>query len=116
LRDSGRDAAWIRVAGELDLATAPARAGLREAEAGPRRVVLDLRALAFMDCAGVGVIVRSGQRVTRTGGRLVLVRGPKRVDRLFALTRTAHALELVALDPGSAARPRPRKARQREAV
>lgn len=100
LRENGRDAAWIRVAGELDLATAPRLdRALQKAEARARRVVLDLRALTFMDCSGVGVIAESNNRARETGGRLLLVRGPAHVDRLFALTGAADALEIVDLDP-----------------
>jgi anti-sigma B factor antagonist len=100
LRQSGRDAAWIRVAGELDVATAPQlEQTLREAVVGTRRVVLDLRALTFMDCTGVGVIVQFSHRARQTGGRLALVRGPAPVDRVFVLTGTDDGLEIVDLDP-----------------
>ena len=99
LRESGRNASWIRVAGELDLATAPQlERALCEAKVRARSVVLDLRALTFMDCAGVGVIVRSNQRAKRMGRRLVLVRGPAQVHCLFALSGTADGLEIVDLD------------------
>jgi anti-sigma B factor antagonist len=100
VRENSRDAAWIRVAGELDLATAPRlEQALHNAEVRARRVVLDLRALTFMDCSGVGVIAQSNKRAREAGGRLLLVRGPVQVDRVFALTGTADALEIVDLDP-----------------
>jgi anti-sigma B factor antagonist len=97
--ESGLDAAWICVGGELDIATAPRlEQALREAWLCARRVVIDLRGLAFMDCSGLSVIVDAGNRARQTGRRLVLVRGPWHVDRLFALTGTSDAHEIVDLD------------------
>lgn len=100
LRHGGLDAAWIRVAGELDIATAPRlEQTLRRAEIRARRVVLDLRELVFMDCCGMNVIVQASIRSSRSGRRLVLVRGPSQVDRVFALTGASEVLEIVDLDP-----------------
>ena len=83
LREGGLDAAWVRVTGELDIATAPALAEvLGQAEERAQRVVLDLRQLTFMDSAGVHVIVDANLRATAAGRRLVLVRGPAQVDLL----------------------------------
>ncbi len=100
LRQSGRDAAWVRVAGELDLVSAPQLAqALRKAQSRARRVVLDLRGLTFMDCAGIHVVVAASDDARRAGAHLVLVRGPSHVDRLFTLTGTSGAVEIVDLAP-----------------
>jgi anti-anti-sigma factor len=100
LRDSGLDAAWIRAAGELDIATAPQlEQTLRQAEASARRVVLDLREVTFMDSCGVHVIVDASIRAGAAGNRLVLVRGPSQVDRLLVLSKAADVLEIVDLHP-----------------
>jgi anti-sigma B factor antagonist len=100
LRQSGRDAAWVRVTGELDLATAPQlEQTLCEAELRARRVVLDLRELTFMDCAAMKVVVTAVNHARQAGRQLVLVRGPSQVDRLFALTGASDAVEIVDLDP-----------------
>ena len=99
LRQSGRDAAWVRVAGELDLATAPQlQQTLRVAELRARRVVLDLRELTFIDCVGINVILDASNHARQADGQLVLVRGPSHVDRVFTLTGTSDALEIVDLD------------------
>jgi anti-sigma B factor antagonist len=96
LRDGGPDAVWVRVVGELDVATAPRLAQtLRSAELCARRLVLDLRELAFMDCGGMRVIVNASVRARKAGRRLVIVRGPSAVDRVFTLTGTAAALEII---------------------
>ena len=83
----GRDAVWVDVVGELDLATAPElERALREAQSQARLVVLDLRELAFMDSAGAHVIIEASVCARRLGRRLVLLRTPPDVDRLFTLT------------------------------
>jgi anti-anti-sigma factor len=99
VRRSGLDAAWIHAMGEVDLVTATRlEQALRDAEMCPRRV-LDLRQLTFMDSAGLHVILDASERARVTGARLVLVRGPSHVDRLFALTGTAGSLEIVDTSP-----------------
>lgn len=100
LRDGGRDAAWVRVNGELDIATAPILdQTLRRAEQQARRIVLDLRELAFMDTSGRHVILAASLRAQQAGGRLVLVRGRAQVDHVLALTTTPGDLEIVDLNP-----------------
>ncbi|HET9720083.1 MAG TPA: STAS domain-containing protein [Solirubrobacteraceae bacterium] len=85
------------MSGELDLATAPRLNQVRrEAEVCPQRV-LDLRELTFTDSAGIHVILEANARAKADGDRLVLVRGPSQVDRVFALTGAAEALEIVDL-------------------
>jgi anti-sigma B factor antagonist len=100
LRQSGGDAAWVRVIGELDIATAPQlEQTLRKAQLRARGVVLDLRELTFMDCAGMRVVVAASNHGRHAGAHLVLVRGPSQVDRVFTLTGASDALEIVDLDP-----------------
>ena len=59
--------------GELDLATAPELERLLEARGGDE-VVVDLRALEFMDSSGVRVLVAGHALAGREGGRLAIVR------------------------------------------
>jgi len=100
LRDGGLDAAWVRVTGELDIATAPQLAEmLGRAEERCQRMVLDLRQVTFMDASGVHVILDAALRANAAGRRLVLVRGPSQVDRVLDLTRASDTLEILDLDP-----------------
>lgn len=100
LRDGGLDAAWVRVTGELDLSTAAVlEQALRRADLRAPRVVLDLRALTFIDSSGVLVIAHASDRARRSGRRLVLVRGPTEVDCVLELTGASNVLEIVNLDP-----------------
>ena len=90
--------ATVTLRGELDLAGAPAAAEvLREAAQRAARVILDLRGLSFMDCAGLHVVVnadaRLRQRDSRTG--LIVVAGPPQVQRLFGLSGVSKRLNLV---------------------
>ena len=57
-------------------------------------MVLDLRELAFMDCSGAHASISARQ----LGRRLVLVRGPPNVDRMFTLTGSSDAVEIADLD------------------
>jgi anti-sigma B factor antagonist len=98
--ERGLDAAWVHVTGALDIATTPQLAqSLREAQLQARLVVLDLRELAFMDSAGVHAIVEASCRARKAGRRLLLLRGPASVDRLFPLTGTADEVEIGDLGP-----------------
>ena len=98
--EGGLDAAWVHVAGDLDIATTPQlERTLRESQSQARLVVLDLRELAFIDCAGVHAIVAASSRARRAGCRLLLVRGPAQVDRVFSLTGQSHEVEIGDFAP-----------------
>jgi anti-anti-sigma factor len=100
----GTDAAWVQVAGELDLATAPAlEQALRGAELRARLVALDLRELTFMDSGGAHVIVHAGIRAQHAGRRLVVLRGPAQVDRFLELSGASEVLEIVDVTGGEPA-------------
>jgi anti-sigma B factor antagonist len=102
-RIGGWDAAWVQVAGELDLATSPQlRERLAEAQRAVRLVVLDLRALCFIDCSGVHVILDAAHDARRYAGRLLIVRGPAAVDRMLTLTEVSEQVvifDLAATEP-----------------
>ena len=92
---AGSNVAWVHVAGELDIATvAQFRQKLRDAELCARLVVLDLRELTFIDCAGLHVIIDATRAARLAERRLILVRGPANVDRVFTLTGVCEQLEI----------------------
>jgi anti-sigma B factor antagonist len=101
--DGGLNAAWVHLAGELDVDTTPLLEWvLRDPRSQADLVVLDMRDLAFMDSCGVHAIVNAGAHVRRLGRRLVILRGPPEVDRVFALTGNTHYVEdgdLAPVDP-----------------
>lgn len=99
------DAAWMHVAGELDIATTPElELALSEPQAQAQLVVLDLRELEFMDAASMQVIVRATHHARRIGRRLLLVRSGPVIDRVFALTGTTGDIVDGAVGPAEAPR------------
>jgi anti-sigma B factor antagonist len=67
----------------------------------PRRLLLDLRQLEFLDATGLSRIVAVRRRCRRNGRRLVVVRGPHAVQRIFATSSIDEQFELVG-DPSEA--------------
>jgi anti-anti-sigma factor len=99
---NGDDVAWVRVSGELDLATSPQlERTLQEAQRAARLVVADLRRVAFADSSAVHALLAADARARRGAGRLVILRGPPHVDRVFALSAVCEGLEIVDIDPGA---------------
>jgi anti-sigma B factor antagonist len=90
--------AVVRLRGELDLhATGDFELELVELADAPgiEVLALDLRELVFMDSGGLRVIIVVGRRLAEAGRRLVLVRGPHPVMRVFELTGMMERLEFV---------------------
>ena len=90
--------ALITLEGELDL---PATAELEPemerlaTEPGVEIVALDLRGLEFLDSSGLRLVVVAERRLREAGRRVVLVRGPQPVQRVFEITRMTERLEFV---------------------
>jgi anti-sigma B factor antagonist len=91
------DTVRIVLSGELDISTAPrVEEELRRVEDGrPAVIVLDLRALEFMDSTGLRVIVSADGRARDEERSLRLVRGPEAVQRIFRVTRLDERLEIA---------------------
>ena len=88
----------VTLRGELDmLATADIERELARLTDEPRFdvIALDLRALDFLDSTGLRTILLARNRLEDEDRRLVLVRGPRAVQRVFELTRTTERLEFV---------------------
>jgi anti-sigma B factor antagonist len=97
---SGRAATWMRVRGELDLDSAPQfDLALRESLASALLVIVDLRELTFIDSSGLHLIMEADARARRSGRRLVFVRAPAQIDRLFKLLGLSARLEIIDLRP-----------------
>lgn len=80
--------AVAELAGELDLARAPA---LREQllgllRPGSSRLILDLSQVSFCDASGLAVLVGTGRRARRLGGFQRLAAVPPHVARVLNLT------------------------------
>lgn len=81
-------AASIALAGELDLSGArQLEARLDEAEReGTARLVIDLRALSFIDSTGLRLLLQADARARERGCDLVLRPGEPGVQRVFEVT------------------------------
>lgn len=87
----------VALRGELDLSSVnKVQEELRRVEAdAPAVVVLDLSKLTFLDSTGLRCLVTADQRARDDGRRVVLVRGPDPVQRVFSITRLEERLEMV---------------------
>ena len=98
VRCDRRDGRVVVVAeGEIDMSTSPElRAALRGPEAKAPTVVLDLRAVTFMDSSGLGVIVGQHKRAREEGFRFgVAIRGAPGVERILELSGLTSVLSLI---------------------
>lgn len=87
----------VALVGELDLSTvAKVQDALRRVEeSSPPTVVVDLSKLTFLDSTGLRCIVTANERAREQGRRMVIVRGPDAVQRVFSITRLEERLEIV---------------------
>jgi anti-sigma B factor antagonist len=91
------NAVKIVLRGELDLEHAYSfDEELKRVEAlEPDCICIDLRELTFLDSTGLSRLVAARRRAMKAGRRLVLVRGPAAVQRVFQLTAVDEAFEIV---------------------
>jgi anti-sigma B factor antagonist len=79
--------ATVAVKGELDVATAPDLiAAIAALEPGYEELVIDLSACSFFASSGISVLLDENARATTEGFRLVVVKAPAEVQRIFDLT------------------------------
>ena len=87
----------VRLAGTLDMATAPRLdqqiAELRDA--GWTLIVIDLGGLSFMDSSGLRLLLRWDAEARKDGFGIQLAPGPAPVQRVFELTGMSERLTFV---------------------
>jgi anti-sigma B factor antagonist len=86
-----RDELWLKPTGELDLESAGVlRAVVGEyLDAHFPRLVLDLRAITFMDSSGLHLLLEAQREARARGVELLVSPGPPSVQRVFDVTGTA---------------------------
>lgn len=96
------DRTTVVLDGEVDLSTVDGvRSTARSALARhPDVLILDLRQVQFIDSIGLRALVVLQREADRRGGRLLVVRGPEHVDRVFQITALERVLNMVE-DPTS---------------
>ncbi|WP_341718773.1 STAS domain-containing protein [Micromonospora sp. FIMYZ51] len=92
----GRGCTVLEVHGELDMATSPQlREGLqRVADAGDRRVVVDLAGVGFMDSSGLGALVVMFKALREAGGRLCLAAVQPAVHSVLMVTSVDQVIDV----------------------
>ena len=89
--------AVVPLAGEIDVSSAPRlRAELHgRIDVGTQNLVLDVSELAFIDSAGLGVIVGAARRLRDERSGSVVLRGVQpQLLRVLRLTRLDHVFEI----------------------
>jgi anti-sigma B factor antagonist len=86
--EPGDGHALVRIAGEIDVFTAPR---LRErladlVTAGDVHIILDMSQVEFLDSTGLGVLVGGLKRVRTRDGSLTVVIKAERLVRIFRIT------------------------------
>jgi anti-anti-sigma factor len=95
--------AWVHVEGQLVFSNATRlERALREAQTDTRLVVVDLRGLTRIDRCGLSVILDGAAEAEWRGGRLLVVRGRARVDRMFTISGACNRLPLFDLEHSGA--------------
>ncbi|MGH2681758.1 MAG: STAS domain-containing protein [Actinomycetota bacterium] len=95
-------ATLLALQGELDISsTERVEQELRRVEErSPPTLVIDLRPLRFIDSTGLRLVLGADLRARREGRRLVIVRGPDTVHRVFRIALLDRRLQFVD-DPSS---------------
>jgi anti-sigma B factor antagonist len=91
--EAGR--AVVALDGELDIGTVGRLDQAMRALDDDDEVVLDLRALRFLDTSGLRAVIDEDRRATAAGRRLTLVPGPRGVQRVFELAGVLDRLPFV---------------------
>jgi anti-sigma B factor antagonist len=91
------DLITLRLEGDLDVAAAPdLRAALDEAlSLHPRRLVLDLAQVRFLDSTGLGVLLSRCRRLAERGGEMALARPQAPVARVLELSGALTVMPVV---------------------
>ena len=99
------DGVVLRPEGEIDLARSPElRLRLREELArSPRRLVVDLAAVPYMDSSGVATLVEALQRSRSAGCKLLLAALQPKVRSIFAISRLDTVFQIAATAEEAAA-------------
>jgi anti-sigma B factor antagonist len=98
---TARDQAFVRPAGELDLATVGEfEAAIGGALDGHKQLVVDLRDVTFLDTEGLKSLMETARMAAERQVAFRLVRGRRSVERIFELTETRSRFEFVDAPSG----------------
>ena len=111
LRRQGTTTA-IEVHGDWDLAGLPSirQAISRVMDDRPEYIVLDLSQVGFMDSTGLRAAIELTQRSAAQNTRLVIIPGPRPVQRMFEITGLLEKLPFIEKRPNGSRVARPHSA------
>lgn len=91
------DATIVAPVGEIDLSCAPSlRIQLTAVQAKkPKRLIIDLAGVPYMDSSGVATLVEAMQNARRTGGKLILSAMQEKVRSIFEIARLDMVFTIV---------------------
>lgn len=91
------DATIVRPVGEIDLSCSPTlRSHITSVQASrPRKLIIDLGGVPYMDSSGVATLVEAMQTARRHGGKLVLCNLQEKVRSIFELARLDMVFTIV---------------------
>jgi anti-sigma B factor antagonist len=93
---TARDQAFVRPAGELDLAAVgELEAAIGGALDGHKQLVVDLRDVTFLDTEGLKSLIETARVAAERHVTFRLIRGRRSVERIFELTETRSQFEFV---------------------
>ena len=97
--ERGPEGIWLRLAGEMDIATADHLVDMIRPLPGPdlRRVRLDLAELVFIDASGLTALQQANMIVAGRGGRLTLHGVRPLLRRLLEVTDLSSAFDVEAV-------------------
>jgi len=87
----------LAASGEISMTSSPVlrRALMRVAEQRPRRLVVDLAEVTFIDSSGIATLVEALQRARRDGGQLLLRGLRQKIRVVFRLARLDEVFTIV---------------------
>jgi anti-sigma B factor antagonist len=88
--------AVLALKGELDVSSSAALEDELQRLSGASVVILDLTQLDFIDSTGLGVLVKTHQRMREDGDKLAVIEGVGQVKRLLELTGLDQQLTLIS--------------------
>jgi anti-sigma B factor antagonist len=92
--EAGSHGKTIRVAGEIDLETAPELRRCFRALAGDSVLTVDLAEVAFLDSTAISVLIAEHKRRVAAGEQLIVIGSTPMALRLFELTGVDQVLHL----------------------
>jgi anti-sigma B factor antagonist len=97
---SDQHSATLYVHGEVDLATAGelSRAGAVVLNDGQRALIVDLRAVSFMDSTGLAALVTLSKHTAQAGGHLSIRDPSPRVCQVLRITGLDTFLTIITTD------------------